>query len=253
MSDDTQNGVEKESLSFLLESDYPLLQKMREICPGTFKHSQALMGLVEGVSISLKLDVTFMKVAAQYHDVGKMLNPKYFSENQLEDENPHDKLDPIISYQIISRHVPDTALILLNDDNFPRDLIKIVCQHHGSSVMRSIFDKSESHVEDHYRYKCEKPTCIQAAIIMVCDTIEARSRSEIQRGKGQFDPSEIIEETINGLLSDGQLDDVVMRLGDLQKIKDALARELEGTFQKRVDYKKAKEESKENQEDENES
>jgi len=236
---ENQNG-EKEDLSFLLDSSYPLLQKLRETCPGTFKHSQALMGLVEGVSIALSLDVAFMKITAQYHDVGKMINPKYFSENQLSDENAHDKLDPIISYHLITRHVADSALILLNDINFPRELIKIVCQHHGTSILSYFFQKSKSQVEDHYRYKCEKPTCVESAIIMICDQIEARSRSEIQAGKGQFDPTEIIEDTINHLLSDGQLNEVVMRLGDLQKIKDALAKELEGTFQKRVDYKKVK-------------
>ena len=203
-NEETQNG-EKESLSFLLESNYPLLQKLRETCPGTFKHSQALMGLVEGVSIALYLDVTFMKISALYHDVGKMINPKYFSENQLEDENPHEKLDPVISYQLISRHVADSALILLNDGNFPRDLIKLVCQHHGTSVLTYFFEKSGSHVEDHFRYRCEKPTCVEAAIIMICDQIEARSRSEIQAGKGQFNPTHIIEDTINHLLSDGQL------------------------------------------------
>ena len=240
VNEENQNG-EKESLSFLLETSYPLLQKLREICPGTFKHSQALVGLVEGVTISLGLDVTFMKVSAQYHDVGKMISPKYFTENQLDDENPHDKLDPIISYQLISRHIADTALILLHDDNFSRELIQITCQHHGTSILQYFFEKSGSDVEDHYRYKCEKPTCVEAAILMICDQIEARSRSEIQAGKGKIDPTNIIEDTINHLLSDGQLDEVVMRLGDLQKIKDALAKELEGTFQKRVDYKKAKE------------
>ena len=131
----------------------------------------------------------------------------------------------------------------MNDDKFPRDLIKIVCQHHGQSVMQYFFRKSGSDIDDHYRYKCQKPTCVEAAILMICDCIEARSRSEIQAGKGQFDPSEVIEETIKNLLEDGQLDDVYMRLGDLQKIKDALSKELEGTFQKRVDYRKAKEES----------
>ena len=244
MSNDEINGSEdkKETLSFLLETSYPLLQKFREQCPGTFKHCQALMGMVEGVSISLALDVNFMKVAAQYHDIGKMINSKYFTENQMEDENPHDKLEPIMSYHLISRHVADSALILLNDNNFPRDLIQIICQHHGTSVLQYFFVKSGSHVEDHYRYKCKKPTCVEAAVLMICDQIEARSRSEIQAGKGHIDPTNIIEDTINSLLSDGQLDDVVMRLGDLQKIKDALAKELEGIFQKRVDYKKAKDE-----------
>lgn len=233
---------EKNTLSELLETSYPLLQKFREACPGTFKHSQEVSAMVEGISIAIGLNVTFMKVAALYHDIGKMINPKYFTENQLEDENPHEKLDPFISCQIISRHVSDTALILINDNKFPRDLIQIMSQHHGTSVMKFFLDKAGTDVEDHFRYKGEKPKCVEAAVLMICDRIEARSRSEIQAGKGQIDPTEIIEDTINSLLSGGELEDVVMRLGDLQKIKDALAKELEGTFQKRVDYKKAKEE-----------
>jgi len=247
--ENTQNGEKevKDILTTLLDSSYPLLQKFREACPGTFKHSQALSGMVEGISIALGLDTKFMKVAALYHDVGKMFNPKYFTENQLEDENPHEKLDPLISYQIISRHVSDTALILLADENFPRNLIKIATEHHGTHVLKYFFEKSGSDIDDHYRYKAEKPKCVESAILMICDSIEARSRSEVQSGKGNFDPTNVIEDTINSLLSDGQLDDVVMRLGDLQKIKDALATELEGTFQKRVDYNKAKEEGKENE------
>lgn len=228
----------------LLESSYPLLQKFRDRCPGSFKHSQALAGMVEGVSIALGIDATFMKILALYHDVGKMLNPTYFTENQLEGEDPHAKLEPFISYQIISRHISDTAMILLNDENFPRELIKITCQHHGTSVMRYFFDKSGTDVDEYFRYKADKPRCVQSAILMICDCIEARSRSEIQAGKSQMDPKEIIEDTINYLLSDGQLDEVYMKLGDLKKIKDALAKELQGIYQKRVDYNEVKKEEK---------
>jgi cyclic-di-AMP phosphodiesterase PgpH len=238
------NGEEKEKLSHLLDSGYPLLQKFREACPGTFKHSQSVSSMVEIISLSIGLDVIPMKVAAIYHDIGKMFNPKYFTENQLDDENPHDKLDPRMSYQLITRHVSDTSLILLNDDNFPRDLIEIMCQHHGTGIVRYFFDKSGSDIEDNFRYKCRRPQDVQAMILMICDCIEARSRSAVQSGK--FDPVEIIDDTINGLMSDGQLDEVVMMLGDLQKIKDALAKDLEGTYQKRVDYSKAKEEANKN-------
>lgn len=242
-SSQIEEAKETGLLKELLDSSYPLLQKFRDLCPGSFKHSQALAGMVEGVSISLGIDATFMKVLALYHDVGKMLNPSYFTENQLEGEDPHEKLEAFISYQIISRHISDTAMILLNDDNFPRDLIKITCQHHGTSVMRYFFNKSGSDVDEYFRYKADKPRCVQSAILMICDCIEARSRSDIQSGKGQIDPKEIIEDTINYLLSDGQLDEVYMKLGDLKKIKDALAKELQGIYQKRVDYKKAEEES----------
>lgn len=240
---------EKNILSELLESSYPLLQKFRDTCPGTFKHSQEVSAMVESISIAIGLDVQWMKVAALYHDIGKMINPKYFSENQLEDEDPHKKLDPFISCKIISRHVADTALILLNDNKFPRDIIQIACQHHGTSIMNFFFEKDGSDVDDLFRYKSEKPKGVEAAILMICDRIEARSRSEIQAGQGKIDPTEIIEDTLNSLLSDGQLEDVVMRLGDLQKIKNALGKELEGTFQKRVDYKKAKEEGEKNKDE----
>jgi cyclic-di-AMP phosphodiesterase PgpH len=235
-----QHTIEEEpdKLKILLDTSYPLIQKFREICPGSYKHSQALSQMVESVSIDLGLEVTFMKVASMYHDIGKMRNPQYFTENQLDNINPHDKLDPWISYQLISRHVSDTALILLHDSNFPRRLIEIATQHHGTTIVKYFFIKSGSTVEDMFRYHSEKPKCIEAMVLMVCDSIEARSKADLQAGK--FDAMTIIEETINGLMSDGQLDDVVMRLGDLQKIKDALAKELEGTYQKRVDYSKAK-------------
>ncbi len=239
-SDAKENGILKE----LLDSSYPLLNKFRDLCPGSYKHSQAVVGMAEGVSIALGIDVTFMKVIALYHDVGKMLNPTYFTENQLEDEDPHEKLDAFISYQIISRHISDTALILLNDENFPRDLIKIASQHHGTSVMRYFFDKSESDIDENFRYKGDKPKCVESAVLMICDCIEARSRAEMQAGSGHMDPKEIIEDTINYLLSDGQLDEVYMKLGDLKKIKEAIAKELQGIYQKRIDYNEVKKEDK---------
>ena len=239
MADENQNGNSEGDLLHLLDATYPLLQKFREACPGTFKHSQSLVSMIESISMALDLDVNFMKVAAQYHDIGKINNPKYFTENQLDDSNPHDKLDPYMSYQIISRHVADGVNILLNDCDFPRKLIEIMSQHHGTTVVRYFFNKSGIDVEDVYRYKCTKPKCVEAASLMLADHIEAKSRSFIQSGK--FDSAEVtIDDTINELLDDGQLDEVYMKLGDLKKIKIALAKELEGSIQKRVDYEEAK-------------
>lgn len=218
----------------LLDTTYPLLSKFRENCPGTYKHSQTLASMVEGVSLALNLDVGFMKVAATYHDIGKSFSPQFFAENQLNNENPHIELAPEISYQIITRHVSDSVAILINDGNFPRRVIEIISQHHGQTVLKYFFRKSGKDVEDFFRYKTTKPTCIESAILMVCDVVEATSRAHIQSDK--FDPISIIENTINDLIDDGQLDEVVMKLGDLKKIKIALGKELEGTYQKRVDY-----------------
>jgi hypothetical protein len=247
MSEENTIIVEAEGpkLGHLLDSKYPLLQHFRERCPGTFKHSQSLMSMIEGVSLALDLDDERMRIAALYHDVGKSFAPKYFSENQLERENPHDDLAPDISYQVITRHVSDSVMILLNDPEFPRDIIEIISQHHGTTVLKYFYDKcrDENKKEIDYRYKTTKPTSIESMVLMVCDAIEAMSRALAQAGK--FDPNKVINETLQRLIDDGQLDDVTMKLGDLKKIKAALAKELEGVYQKRVDYDEASEEGKE--------
>jgi putative nucleotidyltransferase with HDIG domain len=245
-----ENGsqpIEKDDhdLSFLLDSSYPLLKEFRDKCPGTFKHSQGVMAMVEAICTELGLNTTFMKVAAMYHDIGKMVNPKYFTENQIEEENPHQKLDPRMSYQIISRHPADSCRILLENGNFPTDLINIAIQHHGTSIVKFFYDKytamTDSEVsEDYFRYPGKKPTCVESMILMICDSIQAQSRS-----KGHFDPSTVFTTTYNYLSADRQLDDVTMKLGNLEVIKQVIGKELEAQFQKRVDYGKAAEEGKE--------
>lgn len=234
---------EKETLDEVLDSTYPLLRKFREACPGSFKHSQSLAAMVESVAMSLDLDVDFMRAASLYHDVGKMNNPDYFTENQLEnDDDPHKDLDPWVSYQIISRHVSDSVNILINDEKFPRKLIEVISQHHGTSVVQYFFDKADSDLEDLYRYKGTKPTCIESALLMIADCVEATSRSLVQSGK--YDAVDVVDSTVNRLLSDEQLNEVYCKLGDLNKIKEGLVKELKSMYVKRVDYDEVKKERK---------
>ena len=241
MNAESDNTIELErGIDFLLDPKYPLLQQFRDTCPGTFKHSQSLMSMIEGVCLALDLEEDKMKVAALYHDVGKSFNPKYFSENQLENENPHDDLSPEMSYHIITRHTSDSVMVLVNNPDFPREIIQIISQHHGTTVLKYFFDKAKDAKEENFRYKTTRPSSIESMVLMVCDAIEAMSRALAQAGK--FDPNKVINETIQRLIDDGQLDDVTMKLGDLKKIKHALARELEGVYQKRVDYDEAAEE-----------
>ena len=229
------NGEEKfDALQHLLDSSYPLLQEFRESCPGTYKHSQALAAMVEGIALALGLDVIFMKVCATYHDIGKLFNPKFFTENQLEDEDLHKGLSTKVSYEIITRHVSDSVIILLNDPNFPREIIEIVSQHHGTTVLQYFYNKSKIKDKDAFRYKTTIPNCIESAVLMIADCVEATSRSLAQSDK--LNPIAVIDNTINKLLDDGQLDEVTMKLGDLKKIKNALAKELEGVYQKRINY-----------------
>lgn len=237
MTNQKQN-VEVTIDPIILDSKYPLLQGFREACPGTHKHSQSLAAMVESVGLELDLDVDFMKAGAYYHDIGKMFNPKCFTENQLEDEDFHKGMKTQISYELITRHVSDSVIILLNDDNFPRELVEMISQHHGTSVLKYFYNKSKSGDVDKYRYKTTKPNSVESMVLMICDVVEAMSRSLSQAGK--FEPNDVINNSIQGLIDDGQLDEVTIKLGDLKKIKHALAKELEGVYQKRVDYDTAK-------------
>lgn len=237
VEDKNGNGVGNDEGSIivkLLDPQYPLLTRFRESAPGSYKHSVALASMVEGISISLRLDVELMKLCAIYHDLGKIFSPKYFVENQIENEDPHKDLDPKISYEVITRHVCDSVTILINDSNFPRKAIETISRHHGNTVLRYFFNKSGKDVEDFYRYKTERPRTINDAVLMVCDQVEATSRARIQAGT--FDATDIIDSTINYLLNDGQLDEVYLKLGDLKRLKSALAKELEGSVQRRPDY-----------------
>ena len=225
----------RETYKPFLESDFPLMEKFRELAPGSFKHSQNVANICESIAIELKLNADLMKVSALYHDVGKMINPTYFSENQ-EGENPHDKIEPWISYQIISRHVSDTIAILLNYD-FPVKVMKIISQHHGDTVLRHFYEQSKAGSDELYRYKCtKKPTCDEAAILMIVDSVEATARSLASNGKleNSDEKRKVVDSTINRLVDDSQLDS--MKIGTLKTIRKVLYKELESIYHKRVTY-----------------
>jgi len=126
------------------------------------------------------------------------------------------------------------VVILLNDPNFPREVIEIISQHHGTTILQYFFNKAKAKDPADFRYKTAIPTSVESAVLMIADSIEATSRSLAQSGK--LDSVNVIDDTINRLLDLGQLDEVTMKLGDLKKIKNALAKELEGLYQKRIDY-----------------
>lgn len=225
--------IETEEAVF--DPSFSLLQEFKDKCPGTYKHSQAVSDMAEAVAQKLDLDVEVMKMAALYHDIGKMANPGFFGENQKSEEDPHDDLDPFMSLQIITRHVADSVLYMVNESKIPRDVIEIVSQHHGTTVTKYFYQKSGEKNEEIYRYPGRKPTSLESAVLMICDCVEAGAQARFQAHKDVF-PDEVVRYIVDSLIDDGQLDEVIMRLGDLKKIKDVLVKELEGMFPKRVDY-----------------
>ena len=238
---------EQQDYKQFIDSDYPLLEKFRELAPGSFKHSQNVADMCELIAKELDLDSNLMKVAGLYHDVGKMLNPQMFSENQDKD-NPHDKLEPDVSYQIVSRHLSDSILVLFNY-NFPVEIIKIISQHHGNTIVRYFFDKSGSEIEDNYRYKCKQPETDEAAILMIVDSVEATARS-LAGVNGKMENSEkrhtVVDNIIMRREEDGQLDNIKVRV--LKVIRKVLYKELDSLYHRRVAYPEEEEEEQKEEE-----
>ena len=225
-----------------LDPQYPLLEDFRKIAPGSFKHCQNVRNICESVATELGLDVERLACAALYHDVGKINNPNFFIENQ-DGNNPHDSLDPRISYHIITRHIADSVLELVRHD-FPYDIIKLVSQHHGDTVLKPFFDKSGSDVEDEWRYKCSKADSTEAAILLVVDCVEATARAAFM-GRDDVtkdDIQTVIDSKISFLENDQQLDD--LKIGIMRVVRAVLCREIEAMYHKRIEYTEDKKTSR---------
>lgn len=223
-----------------LDSNFPLLKKFRETAPGTFKHSQSLTSMVENVCAAINMEPTVLKLAATYHDVGKMWAPEVFTENQS-GTNIHDTLSHEQSYSIITRHVSDSVIIML-EHNFPREVMRIVSEHHGTCVLRSISEqakeKNPNVSENLFRYHTPRPSSLESLILMLCDCMEATSRSiYVDQKRERIDPNTLVLNMMQYLQDDGQFDNVSIMLGVLTQIKKAVTADVSGSFQKRTAYK----------------
>lgn len=219
----------------ILDTDFSLLAKFKEAAPGSFRHCQNVMNLSETIALEMGLDQEIMKIAGLYHDIGKMNAPQWFSENQ-DDSNPHDRIEPSISYHIITKHIGDSIIYLLQIPEIPQKVISIVAQHHGDTVLKSIFKKAETDVEDRFRYKCKKPDCLEAAVLMMVDSVEAAARSMYNAGKlnGPETRKKLVSDITDKLMDDDQLDDI--RVGEIKQVRKILARELDSIYHKRIEY-----------------
>lgn len=245
--------MDLEPLKELIEPNSATMEKFREMAPGTYKHCVAVAGLCEAVGMELGLDIVELRAAAMLHDVGKMFNAEYFTENQGDKKNPHDDMEPFISYHVLTRHVSDSVLYLVQFEEIPRRLIEIISQHHGTTVLSSIYNKAKENnkslEDDHYRYKGSKPKSTEASILMIVDAIEATARAKYNAG--ELDSSKarkkVIESTVERLEQDEQLDE--LKIGIVRVIKTVLFRELETIYHTRTNAGYDDDEDKEDIED----
>jgi len=225
------------NLKELVDSSSPLMEVFKDKAPGTYKHCQSVASLIEPIAGELHLDVEKMVAAAKLHDIGKAINPEWFTENQHTD-NPHDNAEPSYSYCLISRHVSDSVLKLIQYPEIPREIITWVSEHHGDTVIRSIYLKAKEKYNgatsiEAYRYKCRKPSSIESSVLMICDVIEATLKSLYTNDKLD-DTKSVVDKMIESLIDDEQLDQ--LKIGHIRSIKKVLYREAVSIYHKRVDY-----------------
>jgi membrane-associated HD superfamily phosphohydrolase len=171
--------------------------------------------------------------------VGKLLRPQFFVENQPEGSNAHQGLNPNLSTLIITSHVRD-GVDMLEKGHLPPDLVDIIGQHHGTSMVKYFYQKAMEENdnvpvdENRYRYHFQKPQSRTAGILMLADSVEAAARPLSNPSASTIEQT--VERIVNGKLEDGQLDECRLTFSDIVKIKNAFARILIGTYHPRIAY-----------------
>lgn len=225
----------------MMNLEQPLLQELMVAVPGTYHHSLIVANMVEAGARNIGANALLCKVAALYHDIGKLKNPTYFIENQFGVKNPHDKLSPSMSALILISHVKK-GVELARQHKLGPEITDIIQQHHGTSLIACFHNKAleqassrdETVREEDYRYPGPKPQTKEAGIVMLADIIEASSRTLIDptpsRIKGH------IQNITRKVFSEGQLDESLLTLKDLHILGEAFHRILTGIFHQRVSY-----------------
>ncbi len=226
-------------LQELARLDHPLLQELLRRAPGTYHHSIMVANLAEQAAEQIKANSALIRVGAFYHDIGKMNRPPFFSENQ-EGVNPHDALDPQTSARIILSHVTD-GLELAKRYKLPYRIQQFIAEHHGNRLVKGFLFKAEEQAAEgeevdpeKFRYPGPRPQTRETGVVMLADVIESTSRAL------QPNSEKAIEKLVNSLIDDdlteGQLDESGLTLGDIRLIRESFIKTLKGRFHVRVKY-----------------
>ena len=238
----TFNIITPLKLLELANPNQPLMKKLLMEAPGTYHHSLMVGNLAEVASESISGNALLARVAAYYHDVGKLKRPNFFKENQLSD-NPHDRMTPNLSTLVITSHTSDGAEIA-EKYKVPLAVRNIISQHHGTTLAAYFYykakkgDKSDSIKQEDFRYQGPRPSTKEAAVVMLADSVEAAVRSMVEKTEGKMEG--LIRKIIKDKLDDGQLDLCDLTLRDLDMIAKAFMRVFGGYFHERQEYPEMK-------------
>lgn len=218
---------------------HPLLRKLLTEAPGTYHHSIMVANLAEAACEAIGASGLLARVAAYYHDVGKTKRPHFFIENQLNGENPHDKISPHLSKTIILSHPYDGAK-MLRKYQIPEEIVAIAEQHHGTTLLKYFYHKAKKEDGDareaDFRYPGPRAKTKEAAVVEIADSVEAAVRSMTHPTKERI--ANLVRTIIRERLQDGQFDECDLTLEQLNTIADTLCETLNGMFHMRLEYPK---------------
>lgn len=231
------------TLMEFMDPSNELLRRFAMEVPGTYQHSLVLGNLAETCAQAIGANGLFCRVATLYHDIGKMQNPQFYTENQQGMVNIHQLLTPLESAQVILSHVTD-GVELARKHRLPKQFIEIIREHHGTTLVYYFYrkelelhgGKKEEVDEKAFRYAGPKPRTKESALIMLCDSIEATSRSLEHADEKEV--CAMVERVVSEKAEDGQLDACELTFAELTKVKKVLVSTLMLTHHVRVKYPK---------------
>ncbi len=237
-------GVQTDlSLIELGDPAHPLLQELIRRAPGTYNHSITVASLAEAAAEAIGARGLLVRVGAYFHDIGKMLKPGYFIENQGQGDNRHRSLVPAMSTLVIIAHVKDGA-DLARQNKIPEPIIDFIQQHHGTTLVEYFYRQaSESKKanpdgsevdESSFRYPGPKPQTKEAGILMMADAVESASRVLVEPTPARIE--NLVEDISRKRLLDGQFDECGLTLEEVRKIGDSLVKSLTAVYHGRVKY-----------------
>jgi putative nucleotidyltransferase with HDIG domain len=228
-------------LAELSQPNQPLLQRLLREAPGTYQHSLQVANLCEQAASAIGADAELVRIAALYHDIGKMLNPAFFVENQVDGVNPHDVLaDPYRSADIIINHVVDGDR-LARQYRLPARIRDFILEHHGTTRVGYFYNQAVRELddpdgvdEDQFRYPGPRPRSRETAILMLADASESTVRARKPGSRAEV--AEIIGGLIEQRIAEKQLDHSGLTLRDLDAIHQILVELLQSVFHPRINY-----------------
>jgi hypothetical protein len=231
------NLVSDVSLLELSDTNSKLLKELSNKAPGTFHHSLNVANIAETAANEIGANSMLVRVGALYHDVGKMANPTYFTENQGNGINPHDDLDPEESAQIIIDHIIN-GIEIAKKYNLPDRIIDFIRTHHGDSLVYYFYKKAKEENqevdESIYRYPGPRPYSTETAILMIADSVEAASKSLKAPSSVAID--KLVESIINSQMAAGQFLNADITFKQIEMIKTVIKKKLASMYHLRIEY-----------------